>query len=151
MSRGIAANVGACAVQGIGGLAKCEAWQVPTSSTLSTVKIDIMKHKLKFNTEPLHCTSTLLGDVRNDSTLHEAHGLEGFGRGSDVRPTSWCAGLRSQSIILFISSLLTSIVLIVVQLYELPKWIRLILILILICQPLAIVLINVRNKYKHYS
>lgn len=64
-----------------------------TYTSLSPVKISDMKQKLKYYTEPLHCTSTLLGDVRNDSTLHEAHGLAGFGSGSDVRPASWCAGL----------------------------------------------------------
>ena len=110
-----------------------------------------MKTKLKVNTSPGHCANLVLAAGANVSTRNEAHGLEGFGGVSHVRPASWCAGLISQTAILFISSLLTSIVLIVVQLYELPKWLTLILIIVLICQPVAIVLVNVRNRYKHYS
>lgn len=49
---------------------------------------------MKTNTEPGHCTSILLCAGANDSNLYEAHGLAGFGSGSDARPASWCAVLR---------------------------------------------------------
>jgi hypothetical protein len=43
--------------------------------------------------EPQADTNTLLAAGANVSPRNEAHGLEGFGSGSNVRPASWCAGL----------------------------------------------------------
>jgi len=52
-----------------------------------------MKTKLNNSTSPASSINTLLCAGANDSNLHEAHGLEGFGSGSDSRPSSWCAVL----------------------------------------------------------
>jgi len=43
--------------------------------------------------EPGNNANTVLAAGANVSPRNEAHGLEGFGSGSDVRPESWCAGL----------------------------------------------------------
>lgn len=107
-----------------------------------------MKTESKPNTEPANSRNTMLAAGANVSPRNEAHGLEGFGSGANVRPASWCAGLTK---VLFISSLVTAVVLIVVQFYELPKAVNLSLILLLICQPFVIVLVSDRNKYKRYS
>lgn len=43
--------------------------------------------------KPQASLNTLLAAGANVSPRNEAHGLEGFGSGWDVRPESWCAGL----------------------------------------------------------
>ena len=45
------------------------------------------------NTETGNIANTMLAAGAKCTNLNEAHGLEGFGRGSVGRPTSWCAGL----------------------------------------------------------
>ena len=42
-----------------------------------------------------HCIKLMLAAGANVSPRNEAHGLEGFGSGSNVRPASWCAGLTT--------------------------------------------------------
>lgn len=48
-----------------------------TYTSLSHVKIIDMKHKLKYYTEPLHCTSTLLVAVAARGNFE--HSCTGFG------------------------------------------------------------------------
>jgi len=48
---------------------------------------------METNTNPQADINILLAAGANVSPRNEAHGLEGFGSGSHVRPASWCAGL----------------------------------------------------------
>lgn len=48
---------------------------------------------MKTTTNPQADINTMLAAGANVSALNEAHELEGFGSGSDVRPESWCAVL----------------------------------------------------------
>ncbi|MFM7429632.1 MAG: hypothetical protein ACKO1F_07000 [Flammeovirgaceae bacterium] len=49
-----------------------------------------MKNKTRITDSPSHCANMVLAAGANVSTRNEAHGLEGFGSESVVRPTSWC-------------------------------------------------------------
>jgi ABC-type bacteriocin/lantibiotic exporter with double-glycine peptidase domain len=49
---------------------------------------------------------------------------------------------------LFVSSLITVVILVSLIFYDVPKWLAFILIIVLVCQPLLIVFTNDHNKCK---